>query len=668
MSWLNEAKRVTYGELVRNRPVTSFNLQLPSPRREFDPVKDNDLTMIAFPPERWELTHTPFVTFEEPQQRYEGYENVLPSENTNTIESLNGFLERLLPQDEITAMVKEPLIRFLSVMSKDFYDKYLGRDRIHRSNKRRVKLKNLPEFANVRGSAGFGGAFDRMYGSIGDGFRVSAMTNVNANENSNGRKENIQTAINRYLSSEAVTMASSSGRDLDIAFNNTENVFNPLFIINGWAKSRVQYTNPEMKTGDDGIISYSGINYQVKERVLLDGSLVYDGWKFEVEGTDDASKIVTLQIGTFTAPNGFRPNKEDTLCLINRTFAVSFSSQPLIWSEQDDLADRRGGLYVSTIDCDLRLGLKSKTRNGKNISVNHPELDYNLNRYNRWMMYEFIGDSIFRDRSRLVEVFSRGVKQMSAKVGFFGLHKSFSDVCEKEFDASLWEGLSVENWRGDLVYNILAAAHLSPITLALNLIPDSKLDMFPKDLQEKAAQYGQDHTFSFGNLWPDIFRNMPDEMIIKFIRAMPDQAEYVKSYLDNPNILTNQGLYFILHGLKQAGVEFPDFGGNMMLQAMYVFRHPEDSYMDSLTVLIGIRQILDSMGEKTNKLYPEVLNYQREKLIGLGFGNSSEGKKILVDLGKYIHELRLRQSPLSGNEQIYKPGRGIFKPVIVNLN
>src|SRR3989344_8476511 len=212
----------------------------------------------------------------------------------------------------------------------------------------------------------------------------------------------------------------------------------------------------------------------------------------------------------------------------------------------------------------------------------------------------FFSRELFEHKALIIEVLTRANKQMSAKVGAFDLYDFIAVAAEKHVNTKLWENVNVRNWSEYLIKNFIASAHLSPLVFASNLIPNSRLDALPPEtgegsLRRKLAEHGVDFTLSLGQLWPEVFSNLTDEQIAVFLDALPSQKQYLMTilkdldrYEQTGNIdelkLEHQGVYYVMEALKAARVEFPDFGGNYLMQFLYLFRHPSDMEIENIKV------------------------------------------------------------------------------------
>ena len=182
---------------------------------------------------------------------------------------------------------------------------------------------------------------------------------------------------------------------------------------------------------------------------------------------------------------------------------------------------------------------------------------------------------------------------MCSRVGLYDMPSYFFPKAEEVFTEQLWQTLpDSASWSEYYVFNLLASAHLSPLVFGVNLIPNSRLPALPADIRERLAMHGVDYSLSIGNLWPDVFKNLTDQQIEIFVSNLPDQEPYVEQYLDDIQKgefpLEHQGLYYVFNALDKALAlnyqQLPDFDGNYLMKAFYLFRHPNDEEVNKLTL------------------------------------------------------------------------------------
>ncbi len=104
------------------------------------------------------------------------------------------------------------------------------------------------------------------------------------------------------------------------------------------------------------------------------------------------------------------------------------------------------------------------------------------------------------------------------------------------------------------------------------------------NIRERLTHLGIDFSMSLGNLW-SVFSNFTEEQIAVFLDNLPDQEDYIRTYLEDIEHdnypVEHQGLYYVMTALQKAlaleNQHIPDFGGNYLMQAFYLFRHPKDT-------------------------------------------------------------------------------------------
>lgn len=467
-----------------------------------------------------------------------------------------------------------------------------------------------PHFARLTGSDALGCFMDSHYDNIGHALRTAG--NVKLFEDDIPFDEdnslNMDSVISEYFAQESSKLATKGGRDMDIAYVQPQDNLDPDFIKSCWNSCRkFDHGYEESEIEIDGVERkiYRGTNYEVVEYPLNEAFKIpfkqYRGWKLTTAYTYDNTPILIFQSGIFSAGvNGFNPYKEDSLELTHQEFTIDVSTVPQYFDRSDTRHDT-----VSVADRLLWLPMKSMSKREMDLVISLPfSWPYDTFRYGRYKMDLIPSMEFFIHEPSLIERTTRAIKHLSLRVGLFDLNESVAGKGEKVISPDLWEYVNQEKWRSYLIYTLFASAHLSPIVFAANLIPNSKLDALPDQLKEKLAFHGIDFTFSFGQLWPAIGEMTPAQIEI-FLDAIPDQETYLKNYYQDRDDPTHQGLYFIVTALKKAGVKIngepiPELNGNTLLQALYIFRHPEDKQLELFGKLNEFSMFIDELSESVN--------------------------------------------------------------------
>ncbi|OGG03568.1 hypothetical protein A2W14_03235 [Candidatus Gottesmanbacteria bacterium RBG_16_37_8] len=560
--------------LIFNHPPIFQGTEMRRELQVSDP--DNLGTLIyrnMFPVQRL-LPEEEIIPYRDPKKRYVDvpYPEYYQVYSIQLGWKMDGFINKLIPDNEASRMLFNPLIQLFDVAARNYYDRKAIED------PRDIRKSGLftSRFAEIAQSEALGLGFDRLYRNIDYGLiRVSDAVAGQADLN---LKEYLAKVINkRWI-------------DLDIAFQNLDNSHNPDFIMDYWNKVRSDFTETQKITSPDGKIFYRGKNFELIESPGQNGNLSFQGWRLVRDTADDGTELIILQAGLFTLA-GNRVSEEN-LILKNNIFSIEFSALPS-QSEFIKSTNTRAGACATLVDRFLRLRLKSASYPELLLAVDEFVWDNHVNRYgrNKWVVLS--DPDVFNYRTNVLEVITRALKQLSSKVGAFEIPEEFAKAAEDKVDISLWDEIKPDTWSEYLIYNLLGAAHLSPLVFAANMITDSKLEALPLDLRRKLAVHGIDYSLSLGQLWPGVFSNLSGEQIEIFLNSIPYQKRYTNNYLkdldryeDTGYIhklkLKHQGIYLIINALRRAGVEIPDLGGNYLMQFLYLFRHPQDKIIEQL--------------------------------------------------------------------------------------
>ncbi|OGG00841.1 hypothetical protein A2153_04935 [Candidatus Gottesmanbacteria bacterium RBG_16_38_7b] len=382
---------------------------------------------------------------------------------------------------------------------------------------------------------------------------------------------------------------------------------------------------------------FVGRDWEMAEISNQDGK--YEGWRLINEKTDDGTKLLVLQTGLFSLSDSTLNAKEESFEIEQNNFTVELSAIPLSLEKINAMQKRRKGDLSSYADNEIRLGVKSTSFREMNLVVVCGDYEWHFNKYHRNKYLLLYNLETFNDPARLFDLFTHSLKIMCTRVGLYEVERDFAKKGENGFTAELW-GLIPEykSWSGYLIYNLLGAAHLSPLVFGTHLIQNSRLEIFSNHLEqgsdfenldqidddtkkrktryqqigEKIASHGAEYTLSLGNLWPEIFPKMTDEQIAVFLENLPTQEEYTNTYLADIDRgefpLEHQGIYHIMTALRKAlSLEnpaiadinelIPDFYGNYLLQTLYVFRHPDDEEIIEITKQYQItkEQLLENL-------------------------------------------------------------------------
>lgn len=520
-------------------------------------------------------------------------EELVGSGNEITWE-MESFFSRLFPDDNATQMLFPVFLSLMKVSAKNFYERFaqtplnpnslytgLRESIIEKGNLEDNGLENpdiygylfQPYFAEISESSANGCAMDKIYRAIGTSLKaMSSSPSDNPWQEYCDRK------------------ASGNRRDLDICLVSSDDDFSPDFITANWKIARGDNNEILKRTISNGRKSFTGRDLVMVEVANQSGK--YEGWRLIRETVDDGIEIIVLQTGIFSLSDSPLKSKENSFEIEKNTFSVEISAIPQTRNKIKEMKNHRMGDLASYSDDEIRLQVKSTSFREMKLVVSSGEYEWHFNKYHRNKYYLLHNLDIYNDPSRLIDLFTHSLKIMSTRVGLYEIPKYFSDKGETEFNAKLWNFLpDFRTWSEYYIYNILGAAHLSPLVFGSHLIPNSRLDNLPVSLREKVASHGAENTLSIGNLWPEIFPKMTNEQIAVFLENLPDQKEYIDTYLTDIDReefpIEHQGLYFVMTALRKAlSLENPDipnaselipwFDGNYLLQALYVFKHPKD--------------------------------------------------------------------------------------------
>jgi hypothetical protein len=496
---------------------------------------------------------------------------------------MDKFISSLFGKDRASQMLHQAFIPFLHSQGESFYRAYKAS---HPNDYINDDGACQPAFAHLIGSNQLGCFLDKLYSRIGLGLQVLADTSNwtdDGNTLSMDDSAEITQFIHYHWSDQAIIIAGRGGKDIDMAIARPEGNQDPHFIENAWCLTRnkkIQVDDVESEDGTKGRM-YTGFNYQVIEHPNEDGNMVYEGWKLIRDFTYDNTPIVILESGIFKCPNDFNPWKENSLKPVQITTTIDLTEMP----QEFDPTDSRYG-DVSIADSRLFLPVKSmsKTNMDFRVSIPYPTV-WDTFRYGRYRLNLINSPAFFDYKPALIEKTIRALKHLTLRVGFFDLSKEVTTAADFQINDSLWKFLTPDLWNEYLITTFLASAHLSPFVFAAHLIPDKYLNDLPEGLKRKLAIHGIDGSLSLGNLWPDLFNgilqdNSPEETrqtICTFLNAVPNQEQYLREYFEHPEKRESQGLYHIMTALKNAGIKIPEFDSNVLLQANYVFRHPDDN-------------------------------------------------------------------------------------------
>ena len=480
---------------------------------------------------------------------------------------------------------------------------------------------------------------DSHYLRIGEGIRTASL---NASMVDHTESSLVQSSIEKILQKisnqnrqYATMVANRRARDIDIYIMNPEQNTDPMFIVNGWVASHL--VNAEQVnsaySSDSSEKLYTGPLYQVVEyedETEHDGGsktreTYYEGWKLETGYAYDDTPVVMLRAGIFRCPHGFNPDKEHSLEPVKITLSIDLTSPP----KHFDPSDTRNGA-VSIADKKLWLPVKSMSKSDMKLVVTPPfTWAFNTQNYGRYKI-NLIDSKRFTDHlPSLIERITRSIKHTALRVGLFDISDSVAKAAEETINKDLWNYISPTFWFDELQPTLFATAHLSPLALAVHLIPDNKLDGLPNEVKKKLAIHCIDHSLSLGKLWP-AFKTMSDEQVAVFLESIPDQETYLTSYCQNPDIPINQGLSYIMRGLQKAGLKIPEFNGNILLQAEHVFRHPEDHMpllMEELDILANVLRTINAFDN--HHLLSAQLNRIKTRLARMGSSTDGEIDQII---------------------------------------
>lgn len=561
---------------ILNCPVVSMGVK----ERKVGQRKEMDLDTILmrswFPTPRL-LPETVIIPFSDPDNRFLPFPETVDNPLVYYGWRMQELIDKMIPSDQSSKMLLKPLIRLLEVAAGKYYE-----DDFIQKHSDDDEPPFLSCFGEIAESQATGLAFDRIYRALGNSLTILSELD-----------DDSPADLHNLLKSRE-----NKGRgDLDITIASSYDNHNPQYILGYWDESRKDYQGLQISITTDGSVVYQSKNFNVVERPdPHKGDRSFQGWRLVKSLTDDGTELIILQAGMFSLRG--KLSTEDDLVLEKNTFSIELSAKPC---SEDDIkpTDSRVGACASVVDKLLRLRLKSLSLHEMNLVTDEEPWDWeaHVNRYGRNKWYLLNKPEVFKYKSSLIEVLTRALKQASSKVGAFEVNddNGVATAAEQNINDSLWLYVSPENWSGYLINNLLGAVHLSPFVFGAHMISSSRLDALPTDLPDeriKFAEHGIDYTLSLGQLWPNVFTNLADEQIVRFINALPHQKKYVDDYLADLERyeqtgdihelkLEHQGVYYVMNALKAAGVKFPDFGGNLMMQFLYLFRHPMDTKIDS---------------------------------------------------------------------------------------